>query len=62
MSKLKDKILRLIQQNSIKRAGKLSREYLRAKPEEKEAIVAGIQFEKWMAEVCDLCLESSQEC
>ena len=60
MSKLKDKILRLIQQNSIKRAGKLSRQYLAAKPEEKEAIVAGIQIEKWVAEICDLCLENHE--
>ena len=62
MDKLKDGILRLIQQNSIKRAGRLSKEYLRARPEEKEAIIAGIEFEKWMAEVCDICLEDSQEC
>ena len=62
MDKFKKDILRLIRQNSITRAGLLSRQYLKAKPEEKEAIVAGIQFEKWMAEVCDLCLEGSQEC
>ena len=62
MDKFKKDILRLIRQNSITRAGKLSREYLQAKPEEKEAIVAGIEFEKWMAEVCDLCLEESPQC
>ena len=32
----------------------LSKEYIRAKPEEREAIQAGIRFERWMA-------ESSQE-
>jgi hypothetical protein len=57
MNKFKERILRLMRQNSIKRAGLLSRQYLKAKPEEKEAIVAGIEFEKWMAEICDLCLE-----
>jgi hypothetical protein len=62
MDKFKKDILRLIRQNSITRADRLSREYLRAKPEEKEAIVAGIQFEKWMAEVCDLCLEERPQC
>ena len=62
MDKLKDKIIRLIQQNSIKRAGKLSGEYIQAKPEEKETIIAGIEFEKWMAEACQMCLEIPRKC
>jgi len=56
MRKLKVQILRLLRQNSDNRAAKLSREYLGAKPGEKEAIMAGIRFEKWMSQVCDDCM------
>jgi len=57
MRKLKVQILRLLRQNSDNRAAKLSREYLGAKPGEKEAIMAGIRFEKWMSQVCDDCID-----
>jgi hypothetical protein len=56
MRKMKEQILRLLQQNSDSRAAKLSREYLMVKPEEKEAIMAGIEFEKWLSQVCEDCL------
>ena len=56
MRKMKEQILRLLQQKSDNRAAKLSCEYVRAAPEEKEAIIAGIEFEKWLSQVCDDCL------
>jgi hypothetical protein len=56
MRKMKEQILRLLQQNSDNRAAKLSMEYIRADPDEKEAIVAGIEFEKWLSQVCEDCL------
>jgi len=56
MRKLKERILRLLQQNSNERAAKLSREYIRAAPEEKEAVIAGIDFEKWLSQICEDCL------
>ena len=56
MNQLKRRILRIIGQRAMARAAALSREYIRAKPEEKEAIIAGIDFEKWLSEVCEFCL------
>jgi len=57
MRKLKERILRLLQQNSNSRAAKLSMEYIKAAPEEKEAIMAGIDFEKWLSQICEDCLD-----
>ena len=56
MGELKDRIIRLIEQNAAKKASDLSGEYVQAKPEEKEAIQAGIEFERWLSESCRECL------
>jgi hypothetical protein len=47
----------MLQQRSDDRAARLSKEYLKAKPEEKEAIIAGIEIEKWLSEICQDCLD-----
>jgi len=57
MRKFKERLLRILRQRSDDRAARLSRQYLRAKPEEREAIMAGIAFEKWMSQVCDDCMD-----
>jgi uncharacterized protein YajQ (UPF0234 family) len=57
MGELKDKIVRLIEQNAAKKASELSGEYVRAKPAEKEAIQAAIDVERWLSESCRDCLE-----
>jgi len=57
MNQLKRQILRILGQRSAARAAALSREYIRARPEEKEAIIAGIDFERWLSEVCEVCLD-----
>jgi hypothetical protein len=57
MRKFKERILRILQQRSDERAAMLSKEYLKAKPEEKEAIIAGIEIEKWLSEICRDCLD-----
>ena len=59
MSKLKDQIIRLIEQNARRKVAVLASEYVRAKPEEREAIQAGISIERWIDEVCQECLETS---
>jgi len=41
----------------MQRAGILSRQLLKAEPEQKEAIAAGIQIEKDLARACRLSLE-----
>ena len=56
MRKFKERLLRVLRQRSDDRAAQLSRQYLKAKPEEREAIMAGIEIEKWLSEVCDDCL------
>ena len=62
MSKLKDQIIQLIEQNARRRVAVLASEYVRAKPEEKEAIQAGIAIERWLADTCQECLDRSPEC
>ncbi len=62
MSKLKDQIIRLIEQNARSKVAALAGEYVRAKPEEKEAIQAGIAIERWLADICQECLDHSPEC
>jgi hypothetical protein len=62
MSELKDRIIELIQRNARRKLAALSSRYIRAKPEEREAVQAGIQFERWMAETCQEILDSRLEC
>ena len=62
MSKLKDQIIWLIKQNARRKVAVLASEYVRAKPEEREAIQAGIAIERWLADTCQECLDHSPEC
>ena len=57
MSKLKDQIVRLIEQDARARVAALASSYPHARPEEREEIMAGIEFERWLAETCHICLE-----
>ena len=45
-------MLRQVAQRAAARAAALSRQYIKAGPEDREAIVAGIRFEKWLSETC----------
>ena len=56
MTKLQDQILRIIQQNADKKIALLANQYVKASPDEKEAIQAGIQMERWLSEMCQECL------
>jgi hypothetical protein len=57
MSKLKDQIIRLIKQDARARVAALAGCYADAGPEEREEILAGIEFEQWLADSCAFCLE-----
>ena len=57
MESLKNTIVAVIGNRAIKRAGNLTRQLLKAAPGEKEAIAAGIQIEKQLADACRLALE-----
>jgi len=56
MNVLKRHMLRQAGQRSAARAAALSGQYLKAEPEDREAIMAGIDFERWMTEICGFCL------
>ena len=62
MDKFKRKILAHIQHNSEQKIGQLASEYPRSKPEEREAIMAGILFERDLADSCQMCLVDDEEC
>ena len=55
MNNLKDRILKAVQCRAEHTLAQLANEYIHALPEEKEAIQAGIDFERWLAETCDDC-------
>ncbi len=57
MSTLKDQIVRLIEQDARARAVELASSFPHAKGEEPEEIMAGIEFERWLADTCAFCLE-----
>ena len=57
MAEWKKCILRRIEQNARQRMTRLAGSYLRAKPEEREEIQAGIEIERWLAGTCRECLE-----
>ena len=56
MGELKDRIIHLIEQNAAKKLAELSGEYVRAKSGQKEALAAGIDIEREVAESCQECL------
>ena len=57
MSELKDQMIRLVQYKAEQDAAELAGEFARAASEEKEEILAALEFEKWLAETCAVCLE-----
>jgi hypothetical protein len=57
MSELKDQVIALIQYKAEQDAAELAGEFARAASEEKEDILAALEFEKWLAETCAVCLE-----
>ena len=57
MGELKDQIIALIQYKAEQDAAELAGEFAHAASEEKEDILAALEFEKWLAETCAVCLE-----
>lgn len=62
MIELKDQMVRAVANSAATKASTLSGEFVHAPPEEKEAILAGIDFERWLAETCQECLEEPEKC
>ena len=49
---VKDLIVQKMRERALEEAEFLAGEFARAASEEKEAILAGLEFEKWLAEAC----------
>ena len=59
---IKDVMLKRIKRQAQAEARHLAGEFARAASEEKEAILAELEYEKWLAEVCfDALPEAMQE-
>jgi hypothetical protein len=58
MSELKDQMIRLIKYKAEQDVAELAGDFARAASEEKEDILAALEFEKWLAETCAVCLET----
>jgi len=56
---VKDLILRKARQRALEEAEFLAGEFARAASEEKEAILAALEFEKWLVEACSDTLPDS---
>jgi len=57
VSEFKDQMIRLIQYKAEQDAAELAGEFARAASEDREEILAALQFEKWLAETCAVCFE-----
>ena len=57
MSELKDQMIRLIQYKAEQDVAELAGEFARAASKDREEIFAALEFEKWLAETCAVCLE-----
>ena len=58
MGPLKDEIVRLIGERAEKEAAYLASEFARAASKERENLLAALEYEKWLAETCWLCLDT----
>ncbi len=58
MSELKDQIVALIQYKAEQDVAELAGEFARAASEDREEIFYELEFNKWLAETCAICLET----
>jgi len=57
MNEVKDMILKALCKRAEREAARLAGEFARAAAEEKEAILAALEFEQWLAVSCQQCLD-----
>jgi len=57
MIPVKEAMLEVVRRRAEAEARRLSREFARGAAEDKEAILAALEFEKWLAEGCAECQE-----
>ena len=56
MTPIDEILIRTIQNISEQRAARFARQFVRAPSDEKEALLAALDFENWLVETCDVCL------
>lgn len=59
MVNLKDVLVTAVENEAHHRRGVLAGELVRARPENKEAILAEIEFQHWLADSCSDCQDES---
>lgn len=59
MTNKKDLLTEAIRRKAEHEAGCLAGEFARAASEEKEAILAELELEQWVAQSCGVCLDPS---
>ena len=57
----RETMLRAMRQNARAQVARLAGELVRSGPGEKESVLAALEFECWLAETCDVCLDRSHE-
>ena len=57
MRSKKDILVEIIRRKSQRKVAHLAGEFARAASEDKEEILAEIQFNRWIADCCDICLD-----
>ena len=55
MIPVKEAMLEVVRRRAEREAARLAGEFVRAASEDKEAILAALDFEKWLAEGCAAC-------
>lgn len=57
MEMTKDQIIQHIAENSRRKVAEFSGEFARAKSKDREGILAGMEFHRDLADMCDECLD-----
>ncbi len=57
-SQRKDQMIRLIEAEAREKAAAFSIQFARAPSAEKETYLAAMEFERWLADTCRLCLQN----
>lgn len=62
MNKHKEQKMRLIKRKAEQHATYLAGEFVRAAGAERDEILAGLEFEQWLARNCAECIEDQETC
>ena len=60
MGEMEQLLLRTIRSVSERRAAEFATQFVRAAPADKEALLAGLEFENWLAESCTEALDEAR--